>query len=102
MPKTVLTWTWEEAFQRYGFNDGNNSQTRRVQMALKSAGYGSDEASGLHNDVIYSILKETGEVWNESQCAEVDDTAKLRASLPPEVVALLDRAFPDDLVIEDN
>ncbi len=103
MPKTVLTWTWEEAFQKFGFNDGNNSQTFRVQKVLEAAGYGCDEASGgWHNNVICGLSKEMGAVWAEETCEDVDDDAKLRASLPPEVVALLDTAFPDDLVIEDD
>ena len=100
MPKTVITWIWEEAFQRYGFNDGNNSETWRVMEALEGEGYVGDEVSGVHNTYICGLRKETGEVWNDGLCEDVNDSAQLRASLPSEVVALLDRAFPDELVIE--
>lgn len=100
MPKTVVTWIWEEAFQKFGFNDGNDSQTWRVEGALEDAGYASDEVSGVHNTYICGLRRETGEVWNDGACDATSDTARLRASLPPEVVALLDRVFPDDLVLE--
>lgn len=102
MPKTILTWTWEEAFQKFGFNDGNNSQTFRVQAALGDAGYASHEVSGVHNTYIVWLGKETVEVWNAEGFSDTGDDAQLRATLPPEVVALLDLAFPDALVIEDD
>ncbi len=101
MPKTVLTWTWEEAFQKFGFNDGNQTQTWRVKAALQAAGYVCDDMSGWHNTVLVALSAEVA-VWDQGLCDDVDDDAKLRASLPPEVVALLDRAFPADLVIEDE
>ena len=52
-------WDWEEAFDKFGFGDGDGQiETYRVQEVLQSAGYEVESDQwGLHNIVIDSIKK---------------------------------------------
>lgn len=94
MPKTIITWRWEEAFTKYGFDDGNVSQTHVVEACLSSASYEVIETAGVHNYYIVELRKDGKGVWNIPD--DVVDEPGVRQSLPPEVVALLDQEFPDD------
>lgn len=90
-------WRWEEAFDKFGFGDGDGQvETATVEAVLNDAGYATrTEIWGMHNTVIFSIKK------NGSELMPVDDPeihigyADPRAYLPAEIVALLDAALPE-------
>ena len=91
MPKTIQTWTWEEVFDRYGFDDGNGwNGTNIVAEDLKEVEYECECTSGSHNYYICSLKR-------GSQIIEGDDP---REFLPREVVRFLDQRFPDDFTVE--
>ena len=94
MPKTTIIWQWEEAFQKYGFHDGDNSQTYRIEDALNELGYQVITSQGIHNYHIVSICKSDKE-WI------IEDDENPRPYLPQEVVEELDALFPLDLEIEE-
>lgn len=51
------SWSWEEAFDKFGFRDGDGQvMTEHVVEVLHEAGYEVENGkSGIHNDTIYSI-----------------------------------------------
>jgi hypothetical protein len=51
-----LRWRWEEAFDKFGFGDGDGQvMTSDVAHVLRAAGYVVASAPwGLHNTTIYS------------------------------------------------
>jgi hypothetical protein len=83
-------WTWEEAFEKRGFNDGDGEvHTEAVQEIIEEAGYVVvRERWGVHNIVITSIKK----IGDELMPGHWDDP---REFLPDELVELLDKAFPE-------
>ena len=54
MPRTVINWTWEEGFQRYGFDDGNGwIGTYLIEDFLENElGCDVDQVSGSHNSTL--------------------------------------------------
>lgn len=100
MPETACltcgnpyTWTWEEAFDKCGFCDGDlQVMTEDVVEYLSSRGYTVEsEQWGLHNTIITSIKKDGVELIPESADCGYDDP---RDYLPADVIQLLD-AIPD-------
>lgn len=87
-------WRWEEAFDKFGFNDGDGLvMTSAVVDVLTAAGYeAKSEAWGIHNVVITAISRDGVSLIPESVRLGYDDP---RRYLPTELVALLDGAFPD-------
>ncbi|MEQ1711744.1 MAG: hypothetical protein ABL908_10115 [Hyphomicrobium sp.] len=90
MPTTILTWTWEEAFDKFGFGDGDGIiMTHVVANVLDKHGYNvSIMPWGLHNDIITSIIARDG-------TEQIPATANLgyddpRHYLPECIVELLD------------
>lgn len=85
-------WDWEEAFQKFGFNDGDGVvMTEHVARVLRDAGYAvTFEAWGLHNVVIASILLAGIEQIPDDYDYCDDD---LRERLPDYIVTLLDQSF---------
>ncbi len=94
----ILEWTWEDAFDKFGFGDGDGQiMTQTVVTVLEKAGY--DVCSwqwGLHNDIIIGIAKDGVALIPESVNCGYDDP---RSYLPREIVALLDRVLPEDEVL---
>jgi len=100
MPITTCTncggdfhWTWEEAFDKFGFGDGDGQvETDTVIMALESEGYRVEAHPwGLHNTVIDSIkLKGIEQIPDETNVGYADP----RQYLPAKIVKLLDRKLP--------
>jgi hypothetical protein len=86
-------WFWEEAFSKFGFNDGDGQiETGQVCNALENAGYTVEElARGVHNTIIVSIKKDGIEQIPQSATVGYDDPRKY---LPRKIVRLLDKAFP--------
>lgn len=87
------TWRWEEAFEKFGFNDGDGDvETYTVEEALTSVGYSVETNHwGMHNVIITSIKLNGIEQIPESAEVGYDDP---REYLPPSIVELLDTKLP--------
>lgn len=84
-------WDWEDAFDKFGFGDGDAQvETDTVVAVLENAGF-SVEANpwGLHNVVITSIKDRDGtELIPETVSGGYDAP---RSYLPKPIIRLLDR-----------
>lgn len=60
MPKTIITWEWEEAFSKFGFGDGDMwNGTHEVEGEIESLGYDVEcDTWGIHNYMIVDIKKD--------------------------------------------
>ncbi len=88
-------WLWEEAFDKFGFNDGDGQiETWQVENVLVQAGYEVEvEGWGLHNTVITSIKKDGVEKIpydNSDYAFGYDDP---RQYFPADIITLLDKAL---------
>ena len=95
-PRTdVIDWAWEEAFDKFGFGDGDGLvMTWDVAAALEHAGYTVEcDEWGMHNTVIVSIKKDDKELISKSADLAYDDP---RQNLPADIVQLLDNQFPKE------
>ena len=91
MPTKIITWSWEEAFDKFGFEDGDGTRhdrccgsraTRRWLQCLAAEPWGS------HNVVIFSIKDATGnEIIPSTVKIGYDDP---RSYLQATIIALLD------------
>lgn len=86
------SWQWEEAFDKFGFNDGDGTvETDSVEQVLTKAGYEVVSRQwGLHNSIIRSIRKNGKELMpvdDEKISIGYDDP---REYLPSEIISLLD------------
>jgi len=82
-------WGWEDAFDKFGFNDGDGQvMTDTVIETLSEAGYvATAEPWGIHNIVITSIKRDGVELIRP----DVDlGYADPRSYLPTDVILLLD------------
>ena len=87
-------WCWEEAFAKFGFNDGDGPvQTWKVKLVLTDARYDvTVEEWGCHNTVITSIKRGGHElIPQEGIEFGYDDP---RGYLPADIVQLLDEKLP--------
>jgi hypothetical protein len=91
----IHQWTWEEAFSKSGFNDGDGIvMTDTVVDALAEAGYDVIFNHPLfHNEVIFSIKRDGNELIPTTATVGCDDP---REYLPQAVIKLLDATFPND------
>lgn len=90
MPIKFITWSWEEAFDKFGFEDGDGPvMTYVVEAVLTDAGYTViAEAWGMHNVVIQSIKDASGvELISSDIELGYDDP---RDYLPEILITLLD------------
>ena len=90
-------WSWTEAFDKFGFNDGDGQiETWQVESVLTEAGYAVEvEEWGLHNILISSIKLNGEEIMfpkNKDIEFGYDDP---RDYLPAELIQLLDEKCPD-------
>lgn len=88
-----VTWIWEEAFLKHGFNDGSiTTGTDIVADALREGGYEVTQINfGWHNVVIATIRKDGKDLIPEDA---VIGRQSPRDYLPDEVVDFLDLKFP--------
>jgi hypothetical protein len=88
-------WSWQEAFDKFGFDDGDGMvMTGTVVAALEAAGYAVEAAPwGLHNVTITSIKRRGRELIPATAKAGYDDP---RDYLPKAVIKVLDAAFAAD------
>ncbi len=102
MPKYTVFWEWEEAFDKFGFNDGDGMVfTGLVADFIDSLGYESSFDGGMHNSYFNSIKDKSGknllsdEVVGDEIDVGYDDPRKY---LPESLVQKLDEHFDDDYV----
>ena len=92
-------WSWEEAFDKFGFGDGDGIvMTEHVANALRTRGYDvTAEPWGCHNVTICSIKTKKGrELIPETANCGYDEP---RDYLPKHIVTLLDQAFPESVEV---
>lgn len=85
-------WRWEEAFDKFGFNDGDGQvETWQVEAVLRKAGYVVEvNQLSLHNTIISSVKEQTEELLPKEDsdfCVGYDDP---RDYLPRKIIELLD------------
>lgn len=90
MPNISITWSWEEAFDKFGFGDGDGVvMTHVVENVLTDAGYTViAQAWGMHNIVIESIKDASGTELIPSDIHHGYDNP--REYLPQAIIQLLD------------
>ncbi len=89
-------WHWEEAFAKFGFNDGDGQvETWSVEAVLLEAWYQVVVNQwGLHNTVIVSIIRDDVKyIPVKGICFGYDNP---RDYLPGEIIALLDKELPGE------
>ena len=86
-------WTWEEAFNKFGFHDGDGLVfTDEVCLVLSDAGFDPvSQTLGLHNTVIISIKENGKELIPDDANVGYDDP---RRYLPETIIDLLDSMLP--------
>lgn len=86
-------WRWEEAFDKFGFGDGDGQvETENIAEILRKAGYEVEtERWGCHNVVIISITLNGIECIPEDAVLGYDQP---REYLPKEIVDILDGKLP--------
>ena len=90
MPAVIINWSWEEAFDKFGFGDGDGLVMTDVVVAvLRDAGYcAASEPWGSHNITIFSIEDASGiELIPTDINLGYDDP---RDYLPDAIIKLLD------------
>ena len=89
-------WLWREAFDKFGFNDGDGQvETWQVEAVLVEAGYEvTVESWGIHNTVIISIKRDGQELMPYANPAFSINYDNPHDYLPVEIVALLDEKLP--------
>lgn len=92
-------WSWEEAFDKFGFGDGDsNVMTEVVAKVLDGAGYAVETSAwGLHNVVIRSIRKQGVEQIPAQGIRFGYDNP--RDYLPQAIIDLLDRELSGEGVV---
>ena len=117
MPRTVVEWTWEDAFSKFGFEDGDGwNGTNIVCHAIDALGYKTvPDGWGCHNYLIVdiekdgkSILFDDKQEWNAGTLKRIQARgggegysehigyADPNLYLPDDVLAMLDATFTDD------
>ena len=88
-----LHWRWEEAFDKFGFGDGDGQvMTHVVEDVLRAAGYHvTSRPWGLHNITICSIKRNGVELLPEHINVGYGDPRKY---LPRKILRLLDKKLP--------
>ena len=94
-------WDWEEAFDKFGFGDGDGLvETNTVAKALRAAGFTVTVSRyGCHNRVVTSIKQDGRQLIPDTANVGYDDP---RGYLPDSVIALLDTSFGDAAVADDD
>jgi hypothetical protein len=88
--KTIIEWNWEEAFDKFGFGDGDSwNGTGEIQSWFEDElGWTSESDSwGCHNYIIFSLQDDNGKKY------EFDGYKNPRNILPKKIVKKLDEQF---------
>lgn len=97
MPSETIYWTWEEAFDKFGFDDGDglvftNLVIETLQTMPDRTLSIQDTVWGAHNQVITEIKDGDTILWGDSVCDV--GYSDPRDVLPPDIIAYLDTVFP--------
>ncbi len=86
-------WQWEEAFDKFGFNDGDGQvETYQVENVLTDAGYDvQTQTWGMHNTLIVSVKKDGLELISSDDPNVDIGYSDPRSYLPKTIIQLLDR-----------
>lgn len=92
-------WSWEEAFDKFGFGDGDDLvMTETVAEALRRHGYAVETVLwGFHNTIVTEITREGVTCMPNDVTRGYDEP---RQYLPQEVIDLLDEAFPSGAEVQ--
>jgi len=93
----LYQWSWREAFDKFGFGDGDGQvETYQVEAVLRQAGYDVETQQwGLHNTVITSIRRDGKELIGYDKPGVTVGYDDPRCYLPDDIIDLLDRELPD-------
>lgn len=95
MPVVMIQWSWEEAFNVLGFDEGYGMNfTHVVSSVIEKMGYRVEcEPLESKNYLICSIISRDGrEIISSDVAIGLDDP---RGYLPKVLVKKLDQAFPN-------
>lgn len=97
MAKTLIEWDWRDAFDKFGFGDGDSwNGTGYVREFLEGLGWTLNEAQyGAHNWMIFKMTK--GDV-----VIEADGYKQPEEFLPQELIDALDKKFGNAMFNEDG
>lgn len=89
----LYEWTWEEAFDKFGYGDGDGLiMTGDIVEVLTKLGYAPEcIGGGVHNEYITDLWKDGGSIIPDDVKMGYDDP---RCYLPRDLIAQLDKAFP--------
>lgn len=92
--KGEFQWKWEDAFDKFGFMDGDGQvMTYIVRDCLEDHGYTVETTEwGLHNTVITSIQRDGIDQIYDSVTIGYDEP---RDYLPEEIIKILDEELPE-------
>ena len=95
MPTYTVTWEWEEAFDKFGFDDGDGiGFTGVVATFIENLGYTTEYSSGIHNEYFDSIKDNSGkELIGEDVATGYDDPKEY---LPKSLVEKLNKHFNEE------
>ena len=123
MPRLIMEWKWEEAFDKFGFGDGDFwNATSLVSQVVDKMGYWTEcDSWGIHNYMIMDIKKDKDSdesiLFNPDANGQLDDWKPEvlqrikdrgyevgealgymppRAYLPDDILAKLDEVFDDE------
>tara|TARA_R100001086_G_scaffold244261_2_gene173827 strand:- start:11440 stop:11748 length:309 start_codon:yes stop_codon:yes gene_type:complete len=93
-----IEWAWEEAFCKFGFDDGDGwNGTYLIQEFIeKEFGYTVEaDTWGIHNYMIFSIKDKKGkELLDEDKLNIEIGYTDPKDYLPKEMIKKLDKTFP--------
>ena len=91
--ETTIYWQWEEAFDKFGFGDGDGANfTHEVEDFLQGLGWDAvPDCWGIHNYMIMELTGPNGEK-PMADCNVGYDCP--RTYLPKELIEKLDEEFP--------
>lgn len=100
MPFHVQGWNWEEAFNKFGFEDGDGwNGTHIVAEFIEKLGYTTEcEHWGIHNYMIMDIQKDGVSLMDENKITVGYDDPNIY--LPADLVAALDKKFPPSFFLD--
>ena len=94
--KTIIDWSWTEAFDKFGFEDGDGwNGTDLVISYLQREGYEVESSTwGPHNYMVDQITDKDGnDLINKNVRIGYDNP---REYLPQPLVESLDKEFPEN------
>ena len=94
MPTEEIEWVWEEAFDKFGFGDGDGwNGTDRVAAFIEEQGYETDcDVWGIHNYMIMDIKRAGASIMPDGVDVGYTDP---RTWIPKTLQQKLDKEFQD-------